>query len=368
MKEKRWLTLFINAENVHLTKDVGMIPYVLSKNFNYSSTLASYKAGEYPYLLEEVKGLQQSFIKRITGNETLDGLLYLLFNFYKYDILQVYHFTNQSLIWCYLFKILKLGKCKTYLKLDANATIKELKFEFLKSLVIKHIVGTIDLISVETKSLHDYLNTRWKRNIEYIPNGFYDNEKEAHVDFEQKENIILTVGRIGSYQKNSEVLCEAFEKLSASNNSWKLNVIGPIETEFESYINSFFLKNPELRNRISFKGTISDRVELYQNYQKAKIFVLTSRWEGFPLVFLEALRFGCFIISSDVDAALDITNNGICGSIFQKGNSDELSNTLLSTIQNPIILKSAFAKSGEFVYENFYWPRICAQIDILLHQ
>src|SRR5690606_18185735 len=65
---------------------------------------------------------------------------------------------------------------------------------------------------------------------------------------------------------------------------------------------------------------------------KAKIFTLTSKLEGFPLVFSEAVNYGCLVISSDVDAAYDITKNGETGFIFTYPNVDELANCIVNAV------------------------------------
>lgn len=48
--------------NVELTKDCGLIPYLLYKNYNMAVTMVSTKRGEYPYLNTYVKGLQMDFL------------------------------------------------------------------------------------------------------------------------------------------------------------------------------------------------------------------------------------------------------------------------------------------------------------------
>ena len=62
LKNKRFCTIFPPAENVHLLKDVGMIPYVLYKEYGYNSTIACFNNGTYPALNGEVKGLKIDFI------------------------------------------------------------------------------------------------------------------------------------------------------------------------------------------------------------------------------------------------------------------------------------------------------------------
>ncbi|MCE7041279.1 glycosyltransferase family 4 protein [Dyadobacter sp. CY312] len=363
MKNKRWLTLFLDTENIHLTKDVGMIPFILFREFRYDSTIASYQNGEYPNIVTDVKGLKQLFVKKLTGNLTIDGLLFILINYNKFDILQVYHFTTRSLIWCYFFKIVKLGNCKTYLKLDANPTILDMKFGFVKSIIIEHLKNSIDLISVETKYLHQSLNKNWNRRVEYIPNGFYDYGNRKNLDLSAKENTILFVGRVGNYLKNNEILLEAFAEFAETKKDWKLMMVGPIESDFQHYFDNYFIKYPQLRNRIFLTGSIIDRQELRAIYNKSKIFVLTSRSESFGLVYLEAMQSGCYVISSNVPPAYDVTDNETYGSIFPIGSSTGLLEKLITITSAPELIDFNAIKVQNYVYSKFYWPAICAQID-----
>ena len=68
-------------------------------------------------------------------------------------------------------------------------------------------------------------------------------------------------------------LLEGFKEFSKLNDKWKLELIGPIEESFNTYINNFMNDNPDLNGRISFTGSISDRKALDYKYKKAKIFV-----------------------------------------------------------------------------------------------
>jgi hypothetical protein len=59
-----FVTLFPGATNIHLTKDVGMIPFIMHKYYGYDSTLVCYKNDEYDYLETEVKGLKIDFLEK----------------------------------------------------------------------------------------------------------------------------------------------------------------------------------------------------------------------------------------------------------------------------------------------------------------
>lgn len=91
--EKTWYVLF-NSRNVHLTKEIGMIPWTMHKNYGYRGGVATYKNEEYSYLEHEVRGLEMDYIKRITGNFKIDSILWLLKNAKKCEVLQVFHISR----------------------------------------------------------------------------------------------------------------------------------------------------------------------------------------------------------------------------------------------------------------------------------
>ncbi|TDQ09906.1 glycosyltransferase family 4 protein [Pedobacter metabolipauper] len=364
---KRFLTVFPSAENVHLIKDVGMVPYILHREFGYASTLACYKNDQYSYLNKEVNGLKIVYIKKIFNNPFLDVLIFLLWNARKYDVMQVYHLMRAQLIWCYVFRLLRFGKGKTHLKLDTGDSIYRFKMSGITGKFVAFLLSRIDLISVETMEFFEYLNAGniLGRPVIYIPNGFDDGGTRDSIRSDQKENKILTVGRIGSYQKATEILCQAFKIFAENNAIWELQVVGPIEEEFKSFINTYFDENPGLKGRVTFTGAIQDRKQLEDYYKTAKIFALTSRSEGFPLVFLEALKFGCYIISSDVPAASDIIGRNKYGAIFPIDDYIALSKQLTDTVQHQKFegLAEAIQNYG---YERFYWSEICRKLDQLI--
>jgi glycosyltransferase involved in cell wall biosynthesis len=364
---KRFLTLFPDAENVHLTKDVGMIPYVLHRYFRYDATLACYKNGEYPYLQNEVKGLKVVFIKKIFHNKFFDSLLFLLLNFCRYDVLQLYHLERENAILLTVFKLLKLNKAITYLKLDMDERVLDFTFKTIQGRIHKFLLGKITCISIENELLCEKLNSNnlLGRAVIHITNGYFENNNIAPL-YASKQNKIITVGRIGTFQKNNEVLLEAFALFAEQNSNWTLELIGGVESGFSTYINHYFLKYPQLKQRVLFCGFIADKKALADKYKEAKIFVLTSRFEGMPLVYVEAMRAGCYIISSDILAARYVTKMGQFGNLFEVGNVNELSKILLNTVHDAAKLQSNFNYVQDYVKEHFSWPTIITHLNICL--
>lgn len=359
---KRFLTIFPLGANIHLVKDVGMIPFILQKEYGYDSTLATYRNGEYSYLSTEVKGLKHVFIKKIFGNHFLDVLIFILSNFKKYDILQVYHLTANSIIWTYVFKLLKFNRAKTYLKLDADGRTSSPGG--IKRIISKLMLRKLDLITGETREYAQLLNDKGlvKKKVEYCPNGFYDDGIRNDSDYNAKKNIILTVGRIGTVQKASETLVEGFRLFSQTNRNWKLEVVGPIEPAFNVFITDYFVKYPELKDQITFLGGIYDRNELEAKYRSAKIFALTSRWEGFPLVFPEAIKTGCFIVSTEIPASKDVVENGKYGILFPIDDTKALAEAFGEATSDDERLRKACSQIQHNAYKDFYWPEICKRI------
>jgi len=363
----RFITIFPKCENIHLVKDVGMVPFILHKFYNFKSTIASYDNGDYSYLENEVKGLNQVFIRKRFNSTRLNVLFFILQNFKKYDVLQVYHFSIDSLIFLTFFRVLKIfdNRTKTYLKLDADDDILKIRLRGILGYFAKKAISKISLISVETKILFIRLKDLnvFGHSLIYLPNGFYDYEKKKKTSYSEKKNIFITVGRNGTYQKATEVLLEAFRLFAKKNISWDLQIVGSIEDSFLQFIEEYFIENPELRNRINFTGVISNRDQLNKMYDEAKIFLLTSRYESFGLVYLEAMSSGCTVISTKVTPAFDITDNDKIGRLVEIDDSVELSNVMLHLVNDDLFLEVNSEVVKKITYDNYYWPKVLAKVN-----
>lgn len=108
-----------------------------------------------------------------------------------------------------------------------------------------------------------------------------------------KEDFV--VGHVGrfSYQKNHEFLIEVFRELKKSKKHCKLVLVGSGEEE-DHIIRK--IRQYGLQNDVIICGN----VENVQNYMMAMdIFLLPSRYEGLPIVGVEAQASGLPVITSD---------------------------------------------------------------------
>jgi len=372
-----FVTIFTETENFHLVKDVGQIPYFMYKTEGYDAELISYKNNEeYPYLNKEVKGLKLNFISnkgRLVYFEL--GILSYLWSFSKsIDILNLFHFKKDHLLYFLLYKTLN-PKGKSYIKLDMdilffkdyNAFLYSkysLKNYLLKA-ITKWIFQLTDVFSVETEEARLYLLRIYpelEQKLICIPNGvdnLYLEEEIKLRSWEEKENIIITVGRIGTFQKNTELFLEALKDVDLG--SWKVYIMGPVEASFQAYIDTYFTKNPLLAEKILFMGNITDRKELFEWYNQAKVFCLTSRWESFGIVFTEALYFGNYIITSPISSAAYITDYGKYGTIAE---SDvlEFSKAIQKGINPGFLTTQRYEEIRNFSKKNFTWTGIIKKL------
>ena len=378
MKQKpTFVTVFTETENFHLVKDVGQLPYFMYKTEGYDATLISYKNNvEYPFIDQEVNGLKLNFIPnkgRFLYFEL--GVLYYLFNNSKsIDVLNLFHFKKDNILYLLIYKLVN-PKGKAYIKLDMDILFFKNYNAFLfsnyslKNFILKALTSWIfkltDLFSVETDQAKDYLLNVYpelEHKLICIPNGvdnLYLDQEIPVKPFIEKENIILTVGRIGTEQKNTELLLDALKITDLKD--WKVYILGPIEERFKKKIADFYREYPQLENKVIFTGNITNRKELFDWYNRAKIFCLTSRWESFGIVFTEALYFGNYLITSPISSAAYITNNGKYGTVA-KAHTQEFSNAIQNSIEPGFLSSQRYTEIKSFSKENFTWPVIVKKL------
>lgn len=356
-------TLFLKTENVHLMKDIGQLPFCLKENYGYHAYIATYKNGEYPYLTNEVKGLELKFVKKSSLGQAFDGLRFLFKMRKKIDILNVYHLNLNSFLWILFFNMIRGKKAIVYLKLDANhLEISKVKHNNIKSWIKRITLNSADIVSAESRAVQEALQKYCKTKIIYVPNGYlYSPKKE--INFCKKENIILTVGRLGTYAKATEVLVDAFLQ-SGIPADWKLVLVGPMTEEFETWMENRVREYPDAHKRILAPGNIENKELLQEWYCRAKVFVLPSRYESFGIVLIEAMLQGCYIVTSNVVlAAKDLIQDGRMGCTMKTNSREELADTLNKISHLEMDWDKNARRIEKSMEDKFLWKNILQTLD-----
>jgi glycosyltransferase involved in cell wall biosynthesis len=130
-----------------------------------------------------------------------------------------------------------------------------------------------------------------------------------------KEKVILFVGRLNISQKRVDLLLQIWKKLHKEEPEWKFWIVGD-GPERESM--ELFCKEQQL-DRVTFWG--KDNPNKY--YERAKIFHMTSAFEGFGNVLVEAQCYGCVpILFDSYAAAQDIVVHDVNGILIKPFNID----------------------------------------------
>lgn len=130
----------------------------------------------------------------------------------------------------------------------------------------------------------------------------------------------LAVGRLSYRHKGFDLLIDAFHIFAQKNKEWTLDIVGegPEEKKYRQKIADYGLED-----RIHLLP-FTNNIQKY--YSEAQVYVLSSRWEGFGLVLVEAMAHGLPVVSSDLPTSKEIM--GDFGLYFENGNVEQLAQRL----------------------------------------
>ena len=151
----------------------------------------------------------------------------------------------------------------------------------------RKLLGNAEVVTVLLPEYRDWFHPAERKNIHVLGNAIYPLSGDL-ADI-PRENVFISIGRL-TKTKNHEELIRAFHKISNLIPEWKVKIFGegPLESELRELIQEL-----NLGDRVFLMGKSSQiPVEL----SKAKVMVLPSLHEGFPLVVGEAFAAGVPVI------------------------------------------------------------------------
>lgn len=345
--------IFPVFEHIHFGKDVFLVPYYLGKKYNSNINIVYPISDTNKDLPEKVRNvnlisLKSNFLFRYFFRyKSFILFWFLIKNAKKINVLINFHWTKISFVQVMLYKFLN-RKGISYVKLDTSdgnfLSLKNCRFRFIKEKIYGQFISQVDLFSCETSKSYVNLTSdilfgpKIKDKLTLMANGFdeecFKRLEIKELEYSEKDNLLITVGRIGAEEKNSEMLLESLEYVKLKN--WKVAFIGPIENNFKKTISTFYNNNPDKRNSVLFTGPIYNKKELWDYFNRSKVFILTSYKEGSPIVYIEARRFRNFVISTEFPAFVDNILNDDLGCSVSQNNPEELSKIIQSIIDDKL--------------------------------
>ncbi|NLX97038.1 MAG: glycosyltransferase family 4 protein [Rhodopirellula sp.] len=175
-----------------------------------------------------------------------------------------------------------------------------------------------------------------------IHNAMPDVGETLRANPEPSPPRLVMVARLSTW-KDQPTLLSALAELKDLD--WRLDLVGdgPLRGEVEALVDTL-----GLASKVGFLGLRLDVPELLA---EAQIFVLISKWEGFPRSILEAMRAGLPVVASDVGGVRESVIDGETGFVIRRGDTARLQDCLGKLITNSD-LRVRMGKAGRALYEN----------------
>lgn len=225
----------------------------------------------------------------------------------------------------FLFKIKDGSKKILEFHFSKYSKVKEAKKWLVKALQYLRIVtwrGTVCKYDRFIVLTHEDAES-WGRlpNIEVIPNFI---TPPTFVNYGKRKRIVLSIGRF-TYQKGFDLLIDVWNQVQRYADGWKLKIVGGGDKTL-------------VQNRIDLYG-LNDSVIVEDaksgvdsEYDSCSLFVMTSRYEGLPMVLLEAISHGVPVISFDFPCGPKDIIKSDFGSLISDYDIEKMAKEILSWI------------------------------------
>lgn len=219
-----------------------------------------------------------------------------------------------------------------------------------KALLAKYAISRADMIHAWGEHMvPDIIKHGGKRDkILVMPRGvdttrfFPPSNKEYNIT---KRTIVLSTTR-GLYSEYGHmVILEAFKKLIDNNYKLELNIAGsgPEQQKMMDYITA-----NNLQNYVHMLGFVHND-ELPHLLRRTDIYLSMPDTEGVSNSLFEAMACGCLPIVSDLPANRSVIVNRETGLLVPVGNSTELYNSLITVINDPVLLTKAVERNNDYI-------------------
>jgi len=181
-----------------------------------------------------------------------------------------------------------------------------------------------DCLVVQTREVLEYFPASIRNKGRVIPNPVVlpCEEDAALAHPRGTERLIVALGRL-AHEKGFDLLLDAFRRIAAGHPGWSLRIIGegPERGSLEALRDRY-----GLQGRVHLPGSTTTPCA---EFKKAALFVLPSRYEGFPNALCEAMACGLPVVSYDCpNGPRGIIRDGVNGILVPPGDVGALASAI----------------------------------------
>ena len=229
---------------------------------------------------------------------------------------------------------------------------------------------------VQTRATGDWLNQRLGAEPQLVlpnpvqwplprfepqvdPQGWLDQEGVA------AEAPVLLAAGTKSHQKGFDLLVRAFAELLQKESQAQLVILGLTQEVYrgkdqQKALRRLLRQHPRAQSQLHFPGRVGNMRDWYQ---RATLFVLPSRYEGFPNVLLEAIAEGCCCVAADCPhGPADLLRHDTDGVLMpRQARADIWAETMAQLLRDPARRQRLQAEATA-VRERFSDPTLARQL------
>lgn len=202
-----------------------------------------------------------------------------------------------------------------------------------------------------------------------IKHTFSTTKSMTKTEIQEKYNIsdhyVLFVGTLQP-RKNIEKLIEAFalakKSLNDTSKDLQLVIVGKKGWQFESILSAPERFNVE--ESVKFLDFVPD-ADLSALYKDAQLFAFPSLYEGFGLPVLEAMRYGCPVLTSNISSLPEA--GGDAAYYIDPGDAKDIAQGIEKLITNPK-LRSEMIEKGKKQISKFSWEKAAKETLAVLEE
>jgi glycosyltransferase involved in cell wall biosynthesis len=228
-------------------------------------------------------------------------------------------------------------------------------------------IGFIDLITYRifsTKKLKEDVILQYKKN--NITQHFFERlhfiENKItippYTEISNPKLEVIFVGR-GAPQKRIYLIAAIAKKMHELNQPIHFSFVGDVEK----------VMNIAEFPYCTFHGNVRDEKLMNSIYQQSDVLILTSAYEGLPLVVMQMMAYGKVILSTAVNGIPDYITHMLNGLLInateEKKIVDEGVGLLELLIENPLLKTSLGKKSREIAMQKFNGELFCSEYNEL---
>lgn len=241
-----------------------------------------------------------------------------------------------------------------------------IKNTFLNRVLFSRIITHVIANSNETKETIIQNNNKMidLDKIKVIYNGVDCNEylKKKYIKKERDEEV-LVIGNVGRLveQKGQSYLIDLAEELKKRGMKFKIIIggSGPLEENLKRHA-----EEKGVKESIEFFGFVENVKDVMENID---IFALTSKWEGFGYVLVEAMLSEKPVIAFDISSNKELIINNENGYLVSPFDIMLLADKVIEMYKTKSKIKEMGNKGKEFAIERFDIKRVITELETIIH-